>query len=139
MAKDLYHNAVKNALIFENWLITEDPYQLEVWDSPSYDIDLAAEKIIAAQRENYKIAVEVKSFTAPSTAHEFHKALGQYLNYQSFMEIQEPERKLYLAVVAQIYDDFFTKKSTQYILDKFKVSVIVFNAQNEKIERWLER
>lgn len=29
MAKDLYHNAVRNALIKDGWTITHDPLRLE--------------------------------------------------------------------------------------------------------------
>jgi hypothetical protein len=46
-------------------------------------IDLAAEKLIAAEREGEKIAVEVKSFLERSSAiSEFHTALGQFINYR---------------------------------------------------------
>ena len=30
MAKDLYHNVVKNALINEGWTVTHDPYPLKI-------------------------------------------------------------------------------------------------------------
>ncbi|RLC08091.1 MAG: hypothetical protein DRI57_24680 [Deltaproteobacteria bacterium] len=39
-------------------------------------IDLGAEKLIAAQKDETKIAVEIKSFSAPSVVSEFHAALG---------------------------------------------------------------
>ena len=59
MAKDLYHILVKEALIKEGWTITHDPYPLRDWD-PDWEIDLGAEKIIGAEKENQKIAVEVR-------------------------------------------------------------------------------
>ncbi len=56
-------------------------------------IDLAAEKLIAAERENEKIAVEVKSFLEKSSAiSEFHTALGQFINYRGALRRREPER-----------------------------------------------
>ncbi len=44
-------------------------------------IDLGAERLIAAQKQDERIAVEIKSFIAPSAIYEFHTALGQSLNY----------------------------------------------------------
>lgn len=97
MAKDIYHNIVKTALINAGWNITNDPYSIKVLGR-DYEIDLAGERFFAAEKGTVKIAVEVKSFLAPSLAYEFHSVLGQYLNYFTFMEIQEPERILFLAV-----------------------------------------
>ena len=67
MAKDVFHYLVKEVLIEDGWTITHDPYSFEKWDS-EWEIDLGAEKIIAAKKENRKIAVEVKSFLATSFA-----------------------------------------------------------------------
>ena len=53
---------------------------------------------IAAERNGQKIAVEVKTFIGTSTIFEFHTALGQLINYRYALEVQEPERVLYLAV-----------------------------------------
>jgi hypothetical protein len=79
MAKDLYHDLVKEALIKDGWTITNDPYRLD-W-IPKWQIDLGAEKIIGATKANHQIAVEVKTFLKPSFSHEFHGVLGQYLSY----------------------------------------------------------
>ncbi len=137
MAKDLYHDIVREAIEKEGWVITDDPYQIQAWDSAKYEIDLGAEKIIAAEKESEKIAVEIKSFLAPSVPHEFHKVLGQYLNYLTFLEITAPERKLYLAIPEQIYNDFFTKISTQFIINRFHVNIIVFDITQKSIILWL--
>jgi XisH protein len=83
MAKDIFHKTVRTALEKDGWLITNDPYKLKVLET-NYDIDLGAEKLLAAEKGNQKIAVEIKSFIKLSFAHEFHGALGQYLNYASY-------------------------------------------------------
>lgn len=70
-AKDFFHNAVKLALEKDGWLITDDPIYLDYGSVEIY-IDLGAEKIIAAEREGKKIAVEVKSFIGSSAISEFH-------------------------------------------------------------------
>jgi len=57
-AKDLYHDNVCNALIKDGWTITDDPLVLSIGTRSVY-IDLGAEKLIAAERDNQKIAVEI--------------------------------------------------------------------------------
>lgn len=67
MGKDIFHEAVKTALEKEGWLITHDPYVINIPAfRPKQEIDLGAERMIAAQRDVEKIAVEVKSFIKSS-------------------------------------------------------------------------
>lgn len=47
MAKDLYHDKVKNALEKEGWVITDDPFVFRL-DKVSFRMDLGAEKMISA-------------------------------------------------------------------------------------------
>ena len=83
-AKDVYHEAVKSALIKDQWKIIADPYTIKYKDAELY-ADLAAEQTIAAQRNSRKIVVEIKSFTGRSLIYDFHTALGQYLIYRQFI------------------------------------------------------
>ena len=61
MARDFYHNNVRLALEDDGWLITHDPYSIRI-DEVSYEIDFAAEPIIAAEKEEAKIAIESDRF-----------------------------------------------------------------------------
>ncbi len=61
-AKDLYHEAVKNALIKDGWTITADPYPIEFEDAELYP-DLAIEKYISEEQRQRKIIIEIKSKT----------------------------------------------------------------------------
>ncbi len=137
MAKDLFHNAVKKALLNSGWSITHDPYYVKSLEA-DYEVDLGAEKIIAAERDNLKIAVEVKSFLKPSFAHEFHGALGQYLNYLALMKVQEPDRILYLAVTKEVFDNNFSAPSITFVVKTYGVKLLIFNPLNFEIEQWLE-
>ena len=56
-----FHEHVKQALINDGWIITHDPYKIKV-GGIYQEIDLGAEKLIAAERDNIKIAVEVNGF-----------------------------------------------------------------------------
>lgn len=64
-AKDIYHNAVKSALVKDGWIITADPYRILYEDAELY-ADLAAERPIAAERDAQRIVVEIKSFVGRS-------------------------------------------------------------------------
>ena len=94
-ALDLYHDAVKNALIKDGWTITDDPLRLSYGSEDVY-VDLGAEKIIAAEKNGQKIAIEIKSFLGHSEVKDLHDALGQYIMYRDIMLANAMERTLYL-------------------------------------------
>ena len=60
-AKDIFHDAVKQALLADGWIITADPLVIKI-EGIKLEIDLAAEKVFAAEKLGQKIAVEVKVF-----------------------------------------------------------------------------
>jgi XisH protein len=60
--KDQFHEAVKHALEKDGWLITHDPFTIQIGEAVKLKIDLGAESTIAAQRDQEKIAIEIKSF-----------------------------------------------------------------------------
>jgi hypothetical protein len=122
MAKDVFHQQVKNALIKDGWNITHDPLTIRISEAVKLQIDLAAETTIAAERDSEKIAVEIKSFVGDSDISAFHTALGQYLNYCQALEEQEPDRMVYLAIPLETYQDFFQLPSSNALLDVTKSS-----------------
>jgi XisH protein len=105
-AKDLFHDAVRRALEKESWIITADPLKLEVGGA-RLEIDLGAEQVLAAERENEKIAVEIKSFIGDSPLTDYHAALGQFLNYRLALDLSDPDRNLYLAIPVTVHEAFF--------------------------------
>lgn len=132
MAKDVFHEVVKQALIHAGWTITHDPYELPLFGK-TVKIDMGAERLIAAQRETELIAVEVKSFLGTSIIYEFHLALGQYLHYVFAMKAQEPARKVYLALSKPVFHSFFEQEEVQLSLATHKVNLIVFDDLTETI------
>jgi hypothetical protein len=135
-AKDRFHDVVKIALQKEAWRITHDPLTIRIEGIADMYIDLGAQKLIAAERNEQKIAVEVKSFIGTSTISEFHTALGQFINYRYALEVQEPERVLYLAVPLNAYNDFFTKSFIQSVIQRSQVNLLVYDVETEGIVRW---
>ncbi|NEQ65275.1 MAG: fatty-acid oxidation protein subunit alpha [Symploca sp. SIO2D2] len=134
-AYDIYHQHVRTALEKDGWIITHDPFTFKVGVRQLL-IALGAEKLIAAQKDKQRIAVEIKSFLASSPLSEFHTALGQFLNYRSALKRFEPQRVLYLAVPIDIYLTFFAEELTQMSIQDYNIKIVVFNAAEEVIVEW---
>lgn len=134
-AKDLYHNAVKNALIKDGWSITHDPLRLK-WGIKDMYVDLGAERILSAEKAGQKIAVEVKSFVGASDMNDLENALGQYLVYRSVIARTEPDRKLYLAITQSVFSELLSEPLGQIIRADYQVCLIVFGEKNEEIVQW---
>lgn len=137
VAKDRFHDVVKIALTKEQWIITQDPFGFK-YGKVDCQIDLGAEKLLAAERENEKIAVEIKSFLNPSAITDFYAALGQFLSYRLALETIDPERTLYLAVPLESYQTFFQLDFTQTAIKKYQVLLIVYDPVKEIIIKWIK-
>jgi hypothetical protein len=135
MARDILHPNVKAALIKEGWTITNDPLSLEGW-RPGWEIDLGAERFIVAERGLEKIAVEVKGFSEQSFAYEFHRALGQYLNYKSGLKRLEPQRAVYIAVPIDVFNREFNQIGVLASIEDYDVRIIVFDPLENQIVSW---
>ena len=135
MARDLFHNVVINALIKDGWQITNDPLFLKV-GGVDFFIDLGAEKLIGAERDGQKIAVEIKSFINPSSTADFHLAIGQFINYRVALKVAEPDRRLILAIPDTAYNTFFQKSFTQMVIEEYQLYLVVYDLEKEVIVLW---
>jgi hypothetical protein len=133
---DIIHNSVKNALIKDGWLITDDPYIIQYRRTTLY-ADLGAECPMAAERDGQKLVVEVKSFIGASKIQDLKEALGQYDIYRYLLEETAPDRKLYIAISKVAYNTFFTQDVTQFILNRHKLPIIVVELETEEIMQWI--
>ncbi|WP_373546262.1 element excision factor XisH family protein [Chamaesiphon sp.] len=135
MARDLFHQVVKDALIKDGWNITHDPLPVDYGDV-QMQIDLGAERLLAATKDAETIAVEIKSFVKPSNISEFHTAVGQYLNYRRALRAQEPNRVLYLAVPSQTYDEFFRLRFIQEGVEEYQIYLLIYDIEERSIVKW---
>jgi XisH protein len=135
-AKDLYHDIVRSALEKDGWTITNDPLTLSIGSRSVY-VDLGAEKLLAANKGDRKIAVEIKSFIGNSPVRELETALGQYLLYSQILEDQNYDRVLYLAISRTVYLDLFSEAIGQLIINKNHLNLVVFDIQNVEITKWI--
>lgn len=138
MARDKFHSNAREALVKEGWNITDDPLRIPI-DGSYLEIDLAAEKVFAAEREGQKIAVEVKSFLNKSFMADFHEAMGQYLDYRSALEDVEPDREVYLAVPESAFGHYmFQGRFIQKRLKEENACLIIFNSLQNTIIKWIK-
>ncbi len=138
MKKDKYHDLVREALEKDGWVITHDPYFLWLGRRKGY-IDLGAEQtIIAAERNQEKIAVEIKSFTGTSDLDQFEDALGQFLIYLPALEEKEPERVLILAIPEPFYTRFFDDPYFVKIANRYSVKMLVYDIISKTITQWIK-
>ncbi len=138
MAKDIYHEHVKAALIKDGWTITHDPLRLLSKAEGGLETDLGAEKIIIAEKGLTKVAVEVKSFLQPSLINEFNKATGQYVSYEEALEMLNDDRILYLAIPDEIYTKLVSKIITQRVIKRLKIKILLFNPEIKTVVSWIE-
>ena len=142
MAKDIYHKEVREALEADGWIITHDPYRINL-KGLSHEADLGAEKLFAAEREEEsglkQIVVEVKSFIGTSMTYDFHAAFGQYNVYRFFMNDKDSIRKLFLAIPEEVYNTFFIDVDIEAICSHFNVEIIIFDSSKIEIVSWIKR
>lgn len=135
-AKDIYHQTVIDALEKDGWAITHDPLELR-YGNRRLKIDLGAERLIGAERNSQKIAVEIKSFLSDSAIYDLENAVGQYNVYREVLALQEPERMLYLAVPQYTYTNgIFDEPLGQLLVEKQRLLLIIFDDNEKEIIKW---
>jgi len=100
--------------------------------------DLAAERILAAERQGEQIVVEIKSFLGYSLIQDFKEMLGQYMLYLSLLVQTSPERKLLIAVDSITYENDFQHPMIELALTKNQIPLIVVDIEQEVIVQWID-
>jgi XisH protein len=135
-ARDTYHDEVRNALIKDAWTVTNDPLILRMGSKDLY-VDLGAERLLAAEKDQQQIAVEIKSFVGRSEIDDLEKALGQFTLYHDVLAETDPGRVLYLAVPVDVLRDVFQEPLGQLLLKNKRLRLIVFDPVQEVILQWM--
>ena len=134
-AKDIYHEQVKTALINDGWIVTHDPYTI-AFGQRNVFVDFGAERMIAAEKDNQKIAVEVKSFQGASDIRDLEQAVGQYVFYRSLLIRFDAQRKLYLAVPHPVLIGVLDEAIARPVLEDENIAILTFDAEKEQIIQW---
>lgn len=134
--RDDLHLSLRHTLEKEGWIITDDPLILTL-EKILLKADLGAEKFFAAEKENRKIAIEIKDFDSLSVISELEKNIGQLQLYQWALEEQEPERQLFLGISQAVYLKHFQKTIFQIVIKRNKINLIVYDSKKEIILQWI--
>jgi hypothetical protein len=134
--RDIFHELVRTVLENEGWIITHDPYRIDLGFVDFY-IDLGAERLIAATKDNEEIAIEIKTFLAPSTISEFHTAVGQFINYRIALEQEDADRLLYLAEPLDVYKRFFKYPFIQTVIQRNQISLLIYDTEQQEAIQWI--
>lgn len=135
-AKDFYHGSVVRALLKDGWVITHDPYTLS-FGRKNVFVDLGAERILGAQKDGEKIAIEIKSFQGASDLRELETAIGQFVFYRSLLSRVEPQRQLFLAVPNLVYINTFDEPIVKPVVEDTEIKLVIFDPVQEQIVKWI--
>ncbi len=135
-ARDRDHDAVRAALVADGWIITGDPLRLRYAGDDLY-VDLAAERLIGAERGERRIAVEIKSFSGPSEMADLHAAVGQFVVYREVLAELDPQRQLYLAVPESVRAEVFETGIAKMMLARQIHRLLSYDAAKKEVVRWI--
>jgi hypothetical protein len=137
-ARNLYHDAVVQALSADGWTITHDPLTLTFGGKDLF-IDLGAERpVLAAEKAGRQIAVEIQSFLSPSPVRDLQEAVGQYDVCRAVLGETEPGRTPYLAVPRRVYEGLLSERFGQFVVTRLQLKLLVFDEQPGRVVRWIE-
>jgi hypothetical protein len=136
-AKDIYHQTVKIALVKDGWTITHDPYRIRLARGKNLFVDLGAERLIAADRDTEKIAVEIKSFTRASDMKDLEDALGQFVLYARLLIRYARSEPSILQLQRKYACTVFEEQAGQILIEDGIIRLVTFDPTQEVIVRWI--
>jgi XisH protein len=145
--RDTIHEIVKQAVTKDGWIITEadDPYVISYGQRFLF-VDLGASKsandsiqgsLIGAEKNNSRIAIEIKNFRAKSLIKDLEQAIGQYVLYRLLLDKIDPGREVYLAITDTLYEDFFSEPIGELVIDELPLKMIIVNLQRVEVTKWI--
>lgn len=136
MARDKFHYEFRQALEREGWTVTDDPLTFKVV-TIMVQIDLGAEKLIAAELAGQKIAVEIKTFSQKSFINALYEAVWKYIVYRKALQLKEPERTLYLAIPDDIFQEYRDEPIIKGVFEDEKINFILYEPESQSIMSWI--
>jgi len=144
--RDAIHDAVRQALVKDGWMITDDPYVISYGERFLF-IDLGASEIpnqngmesrfIGVQRGNSQIAVEVKEFRRASAIADLEQAIGQYVLYRLLLNQVDPDRNLYLAVDEATFAEIFSEPVGELVISDLPLSLLIVDVELAEVKQWI--
>lgn len=137
-AKDKFHESFVRAIQKNGWTVTDDPLTIRVLDADLL-IDIGAERMVGAERDGERIAVEIKSFISKSAVQDLKEAAGQFMLYEEALKRvpAHVDRVLLLAIRLPVYVSLFENGIGKILMDSHKLRLVVFDAVTEEITQWV--
>lgn len=98
--------------------------------------DIGAEKVIVAEKENERIAVEVKSFVHISILHDFLLAVGQFYVYRKILDKNDPERTLFVALPEFVFERIIKFDWAKEVVSGLDMKFILYDTNLKIITAW---
>jgi hypothetical protein len=132
-AKDRHHDILAHALVKAGWTIDEEQVTLQTLERTLW-IDFQISKRAA----DIVLLVELKELEAVASPIEsLAGALGKYLLYRLILARTGKTTPLFLAVTNAAYAGVLSEEVGRWMLDEYKIPLIVFDAQREEIIQWV--
>jgi XisH protein len=138
MARDKFHYEVKSALQEDGWKITDDPLVIKNGNI-AVQIDMGAERLIGAEKDEEKIAVEIKTFGLVSFITAFYEAIGKYIVYRKALRMSKSDRELYLAIPVDIHEKHFSEALINGVCEEEQIKTIIYDQELKSITQWIEK
>ncbi len=147
-SKDTIHNRVKQAIINDGWQITDDPYVISYGErflfidlgaQDRINIEKAQSQLIGVEKDNVKIAIEIKSFRNQSPLVDLEQAIGQYILYKIILKQVDPTRIIYLAITQETYNEIFDEPIGQLVIQELQLNLIIIDIIQLEIKQWIPK
>ncbi|MEC4986845.1 MAG: XisH family protein [Oscillatoria sp. PMC 1068.18] len=143
--RDTIHNLVKQAILKDGWVVTDDPYVISYGERFLF-VDLGARELevsdikgqfIGAERGNNRIALEIKDFRSQSVITDLERAIGQYVLYHLLLKKVDPEREIYLAITDLTYDEIFNEPIGKLVISDLPLKLLVVDVEKVEVKQWI--
>lgn len=128
-ARNLYHDAVVDALTADGWTIT-DPLTLAVG---RYWLHVG----FAATRNGERIIVDVLDLDADLSEQHLCAAVGKFTMHRAVAEHFCPGRPVYAAVIGSAYDRMLTDPLGRTAFVATRTRLLVFDPAEPRAVRWI--
>ncbi|MEM7797983.1 MAG: element excision factor XisH family protein [Chloroflexota bacterium] len=141
--RDSIHQIVRDALEKDGWVITDDPYVIS-YDERFHFVDLGARGVsrpsefIGAQRQDQKIAAEIKDFRGRSAIGNLEQAIGQYVLYKLLLNQVDQSRKIYLAISEIAFDEIFGKPIGELVINGLPMRLVIIDVEKIEVKQWIQ-
>ena len=143
--RDTIHNLVKQAILKEGWIVTDDPYVISYGERFLF-VDLGATEpevnsiegqFIGAERGNSRIALEIKDFRRQAVITDLERAIGQYVLYRLLLNKVDPKREIYLAITDIAYDEIFHEPIGKVVMSDLPLKLLVVDVEKVEVKEWI--